>query len=161
MRALNKVQLIGNLGADPEIRYTAAGDAVATLRIATTEAWTDKGTGERKEQTEWHRCVLWRRLAEIAGEYLSKGARVYIEGKLQTRKWQDQSGQDRYTTEVQVRDLIMLDGRGDGQGQPREASRQHGPGRGNGAAERAASFQEQAPPPTYDQGGEFEDDIPF
>ncbi|NCA72909.1 MAG: single-stranded DNA-binding protein, partial [Sphingobacteriia bacterium] len=100
MSGINKVILIGNLGADPEIRYTPSGDAVATLRIATSETWKDKQTGERMERTEWHRVILWRRLAEIAGQYLHKGSKVYIEGKLQTRKWTDQSGQDRYTTEI-------------------------------------------------------------
>lgn len=111
MKSMNRVQLIGNLGADPEVRRTQNGDAVATLSIATTERWTDKQTGKENESTEWHRCVLWRQLAEISEKHLRKGARVFVEGKLKTRKWQDQQGQDRYTTEIQVRDMIMF---GDG-----------------------------------------------
>lgn len=109
---INKVILIGNLGADPEIRYTQEGTSVATFNIATTERWTDK-SGQKQESTEWHRIVAWRRLAEICGEYLNKGSKVYIEGKLQTRKWQDQSGNDRYTTEIVAREMKMLDSRGD------------------------------------------------
>ena len=110
-RGINKVILIGNLGADPEIRYTLAGDAVATLRLATGESWKDRQTGEIVERTEWHRVILWRRLAEIAEQYLRKGSRIYIEGKLNTRKWQDSNGQDRYTTEIQANEMQMLDGR--------------------------------------------------
>nr|MBP8222683.1 single-stranded DNA-binding protein [Aeromonas sp.] len=102
MKGINKVILIGNLGQDPEIRYTSGGMAIATLSLATSESWRDKQTGEQKERTEWHRVVLVGKLAEVAGQYLKKGSQVYVEGKLQTRKWQDQSGQDRYTTEVQV-----------------------------------------------------------
>lgn len=109
---INKVILIGNLGADPEIRYTQEGTSVATFNIATTERWTDK-SGQKQESTEWHRIVAWRRLAEICGEYLNKGSKVYIEGKLQTRKWQDQNGNDRYTTEIVAREMKMLDSRGD------------------------------------------------
>ncbi|MCB0384056.1 MAG: single-stranded DNA-binding protein [Bdellovibrionales bacterium] len=101
-RGINKVILVGNLGNDPEIRYTANGGAVATLSLATSEQWKDRQTGETKEKTEWHRVVIFGKLAEVAGQYLKKGSQVYIEGKLQTRKWQDQSGQDRYTTEVMV-----------------------------------------------------------
>ncbi len=112
---INKVILVGNLGADPEIRYTQEGTSVATFNIATTERWTNK-SGEKQESTEWHRIVAWRRLAEICGEFLHKGSKVYIEGKLQTRKWQDQSGNDRYTTEIVAREMKMLDSRGDGGG---------------------------------------------
>lgn len=108
---VNKVILIGNLGSDPEIRYMPNGTAVANLRLATSESWRDKASGEQKELTEWHRVVLYRRLAEIAGEYLRKGAKVYLEGRLRTRKWQDQAGQERYTTEIQGDVLQMLDGR--------------------------------------------------
>ncbi len=108
---INKVILIGNLGADPEIRYTQEGTSVATFNIATTERWTDK-SGQKQESTEWHRIVAWRRLAEICGEYLNKGSKVYIEGKLQTRKWQDQNGNDKYTTEIVAREMKMLDSRG-------------------------------------------------
>ncbi len=116
-RGINKVILIGNLGNDPEVRYMPQGGAVANITVATSESWTDKATNERKEQTEWHRVVIYQRLAEIAGEYLRKGSKVYIEGRLKTRKWQDQQGVERYTTEIIANDLQMLDGRGDGQGQ--------------------------------------------
>lgn len=115
-RGINKVILIGNLGQDPEVRYMPQGGAVANLSIATSESWKDKATGEMKEQTEWHRVVIYQRLAEIAGEYLRKGSKVYIEGKLKTRKWQDQQGVERYTTEIVANELQMLDGRGEGQG---------------------------------------------
>jgi single-strand DNA-binding protein len=108
---INKVFLIGNLGADPEIRYTQSGTAVASFAIATTERWKDKEGGQQ-EKTEWHRIVAWRRLAEICGEYLSKGSRVYIEGKLQTRKWEDKDGNNRYTTEIIANEMKMLDTRG-------------------------------------------------
>lgn len=113
-RGVNKVILIGNLGADPEVRYMPSGDAMATLRIATSETWKDKQTGQTQERTEWHRVVLFGRLAEIAGEYLRKGRQVYIEGQLRTRKWQGQDGQDRYTTEIVAREMQLIGGRGDG-----------------------------------------------
>ncbi len=115
-RGINKVILIGNLGTDPEVRYMPTGGAVANLTIATSESWTDKTTNEKKENTEWHRVVIYQRLAEIAGEYLRKGSKVYIEGRLRTRKWQDQQGVERYTTEIIANELQMLDGRGEGQG---------------------------------------------
>ena len=108
---INKVILVGNLGQDPEVKYTAGGAAVTTLSLATSESWKDKDTGSDQERTEWHRVVLWRRLAEIAGEYLKKGSKVYIEGQIQTRKW-EQDGQTRYTTEVIGRDMQFLDSRG-------------------------------------------------
>jgi len=108
---INKVILVGNLGQDPEVKFTAGGAAVTTLSIATSESWKDKESGNEQEKTEWHRVVLWRRLAEIAGEYLKKGSKVYIEGQLQTRKW-EQEGQTRYTTEVIARDMQFLDSRG-------------------------------------------------
>ena len=108
---INKVILVGNLGQDPEVKYTAGGAAVTTLSLATSESWKDKDTGTDQEKTEWHRVVLWRRLAEIAGEYLKKGSKVYIEGQLQTRKW-EQDGQTRYTTEVVGKDMQFLDSRG-------------------------------------------------
>lgn len=112
---VNKVILIGNLGGDPEVRYTPNGAAVANVSLATNESWTDRN-GERQERTEWHRLVLWRKLAEIAGQYLRKGSKVFVEGRLQTSSWDDQSGQKRYTTEVVVNDMQMLDGRGEGGG---------------------------------------------
>ena len=120
MRGVNKVILIGNLGRDPEIRYTRDGTAVANLNVATTDSWKD-AQGERQERTEWHRVVAWDKLAEIAKEYLSKGRQVYIEGRLQTRSWEDKDGNKRYTTEVRADQMVMLGGRGDG---PRDA----GPG---------------------------------
>lgn len=109
-KGINKVILVGNLGADPETRYTTSGDAVTNIRLATSETWKDKTTGERQERTEWHTVVFFRRLAEIAGEYLGKGSRVYIEGSLRTRKWQAQDGSDRYTTEIIAQEMLMLDG---------------------------------------------------
>jgi single-strand DNA-binding protein len=144
-RGVNKVILVGNLGRDPEIRYMPNGNAVANVTLATTESWKDKQTGEQQERTEWHRIVMFRRLAEIAGEYLKKGSQVYIEGKLQTRKWQDNSGNDRYTTEVVANEMQMLGGRGGGSGayagEPAPA-----------AAEPAAAAS---------GAGDFDDDIPF
>ena len=107
-RGVNKVILVGNLGKDPEVRYMPNGNAVANITLATSESWKDKQTGEQQEKTEWHRVVMFRRLGEIAGEYLKKGSQVYIEGKLQTRKWQDNSGNDRYTTEIVAREQQML-----------------------------------------------------
>ena len=112
--SVNKVILVGNLGNDPEVRYMPNGDAVANLSVATTDSWKDKQTGEKQERTEWHRVVMFKRLGEIAGEYLKKGSQVYIEGKLQTRKWQDKSGNDRYTTEIIASEMQMLGGRGGG-----------------------------------------------
>jgi single-strand DNA-binding protein len=146
MSSINKVILVGRLGADPEIRHTQGGEAVATLSVATSEKWKDKQTGEQKESTEWHRCVLWRRLAEIAQQYLAKGSQVYLEGQLKTRKWQDKDGQDRYTTEVQVREMKMLGGKGDSQGRGGAYADEGRQGHGAGSQS-----------PTVD----FEDDIPF
>src|SRR5210317_1891021 len=111
-RGVNKVILVGNLGKDPEMKYTASGAAMVNITVATSESWNDKQTNERVEKTEWHRVVAYRRLAEIMGEYLRKGSQVYIEGKLQTRKWQDQNGQDRYTTEIVANEMQMLGSRG-------------------------------------------------
>jgi single-strand DNA-binding protein len=138
---INKVILIGNLGADPEIRYTQNGTPVVNFRIATTERWKDQ-SGQQQEQTEWHNIVAWRRLAEICGEYLSKGSRVYIEGKLQTRKWQDQNGNDRYTTEIVANEMKMLTPRGASGGETGSGS-----GYGN-------DFPPEPPPSTGD-------DVPF
>ena len=118
MAGINKVIIVGNLGSDPEIRTMPNGEQVANITVATRKSWADKNTGERKEQVEWHRIVLYRRLAEIAGQYLHKGSQVYIEGRLKTRKWQDNNGQDRYTTEIQGDNLQMLGGR---QGEPKQA----------------------------------------
>ncbi|EKE67398.1 single-stranded DNA-binding protein [Gallaecimonas xiamenensis] len=115
-RGINKVIIVGNLGGDPEVRYMPNGNAVANFTVATSESWKDKQTGEQKELTEWHRMVIYGRLAEIAGEYLRKGSKVYLEGSLRTRKWQGQDGQDKYTTEIIVNEMQMLDSRGSGQG---------------------------------------------
>ena len=111
MASVNKVILLGNLGADPEVRYMTNGDAVANIRLATTESWKDKNTGEKKEITEWHRVVFYRRLAEIVEKYLKKGSAVYIEGRIRTRKWQDKEGQERYTTEIEANEMQMLGSR--------------------------------------------------
>ena len=149
-RGVNKVILIGNIGKDPEIRYSAGGGAITNLTLATSESWKDKQSGEQQERTEWHRVALFGRLAEIAGEYLKKGSKVYIEGSLRTRKWQDQSGQDKYTTEIVASEMQMLDGRGTGQ----EYS---APANTGGAARR-----EEAAPQSAPQGmDQFDDDIPF
>ena len=154
-RGINKVILIGNLGQDPEVKYMPNGGAVTNVTIATSESWKDKNTGEQKENTEWHRVVFFRRLAEIAGEYLKKGSKVYIEGKLQTRKWQDQSGNDRYTTEIVANEMQMLDSRGGGGG-----------GGGNfnqsaGQSSGAPASQQPAAAPAGGGMGDFDDDIPF
>ena len=114
---VNKVLIIGNLGSDPEIKYTKAGDPVANLSIATSESWKDKNSGDLQEKVEWHRVVMFSRLAEIAEQYLKKGSKVFVEGKLQTRKWQDQEGKDRYTTEVVAKEMTMLDSRSTSQAQ--------------------------------------------
>lgn len=116
MASVNKVILVGNLGADPETRYTQGGDAVCSIRLATTDSYKDKSSGEKREVTEWHRVVFYRKLAEIAGQYLKKGSQVYLEGKIKTRKWQDKDGQDRYTTEIEADSMQMLGGRGQGAG---------------------------------------------
>ena len=111
MASVNKVILVGNLGADPEVRYMSNGEAVANVRLATTESWKDKNSGEKREVTEWHRVVFYRKLAEIVGQYLKKGSSVYIEGRIRTRKWQDKEGQERYTTEIEATEMQMLGGK--------------------------------------------------
>lgn len=147
MSSVNKVIILGNLGADPESRFAPSGDAICNVRIATSETWKDKTTGERKEATEWHRVTFYGKLAEIAGQYLRKGSQVYIEGSLRTRKWQDQSGQDRYSTEIRADEMKMLG--------KREGGEQSAP----------APQQRQAPAPKPQQpSGGFDDmdsDIPF
>jgi single-strand DNA-binding protein len=164
-RGINKVILIGNLGADPETRAMPSGMTVANIRVATSESWKDKQSGESKERTEWHNVAMFGRLGEIAGEYLKKGSKVYIEGSLRTRKWQDKQGQDRYTTEIIANEMQMLDSRGGG-GMGGSAGGDYGGGGGKGK-------QQQSPPDDFDQGGppagggsgkgggEFDDDIPF
>jgi single-strand DNA-binding protein len=146
-RGINKVIIVGNLGGDPETRYMPSGSAVTNLTVATNESWKDKQTGEQKDRTEWHKVAMFNRLAEIAAEYLRKGSQVYIEGKLRTRKWQDKSGQDRWTTEIIADEMQMLGGRG---------------GAGGGSAPMS-SGQDSGPPSAPPQAGpdDFDDDIPF
>ena len=156
-RGINKVILIGNLGNDPEVRYMPNGNPVATLSVATAEGWKDKQTGERKERTEWHRVVYFNKLGEIAGEYLRKGSKVYVEGSLRTRKWQDQNGQDRYTTEIVGNELQMLDSRGQqGDGFNQAPRQQYNAPQQPAAAPAAASASAS---PQFDDS--FDDDIPF
>ena len=164
-RGVNKVILIGHLGADPETRAMPSGSSVANLRIATTESWRDKQSGEQQERTEWHRVALFGRLAEIAGEYLRKGSQVYIEGSLRTRKWQDKQGNERYSTEIVGNEMQMLGGRGGGGGAGAGA-----PGAGAGAAGASGAPREPMPDYAGPSGGggagggggeDFDDDIPF
>ncbi|MEO8018708.1 MAG: single-stranded DNA-binding protein [Pseudomonadota bacterium] len=172
-RGINKVILIGNLGADPETRAMPSGMTVANIRVATSESWKDKQSGESKERTEWHNVAMFGRLGEIAGEYLKKGSKVYIEGSLRTRKWQDKSGNDRYTTEIIANEMQMLDSRGGGGMGGGGADHGAGAGGGGGGGSRRGGGQSAPPPDDFDQGGppagggsdkgggEFDDDIPF
>jgi single-strand DNA-binding protein len=158
MRGVNKVILIGSVGQDPEVKYLPSGGAVTNISIATSESWKDKGTGEKQERTEWHRAVFFNRLGEIAGEYLKKGSKVYIEGSLRTRKWQAQDGTDRYSTEIVASEMQILSGKGDGH----QDSAPQQPEQPRSSAPRGNAQPQQAPvatPPTdYDN---FDDDIPF
>ena len=149
-RGINKVIIVGNLGGDPETRYMPSGAAVTNLTVATNESWKDKQTGEQKERTEWHKVAMFNRLAEIAAEYLRKGSQVYIEGKLRTRKWQDQNGNDRWTTEIIADEMQMLGGRGGGGGGSFGGGQQGGQKGGSGGS--------SPPQPGPD---DFDDDIPF
>jgi len=151
-RGVNKVILIGNLGNDPEIRYTAGGAAVANISLATAESWKDKNSGEQQERTEWHRIVFFGRLAEIVGEYLRKGSQVYVEGRLQTRKWQDKEGHDRYTTEIVANEMQMLGSRSGGSANY-DSAPQTAP---NNTAE-----PQPAPASGSSPTDDFDDDIPF
>ncbi|MGF1909092.1 single-stranded DNA-binding protein [Vibrio kasasachensis] len=180
-RGVNKVILVGNLGQDPEVRYMPSGGAVANITIATSESWRDKATGEQREKTEWHRVSLFGKLAEVAGEYLRKGSQVYIEGQLQTRKWQNQQGQDQYTTEIVVQGfngvMQMLGGRqGGGQGAPmggqQQPKQQQQQGWGQPQQPAMQQQQQQQAPqqvqhapqqqPQYNEPPmDFDDDIPF
>jgi single-strand DNA-binding protein len=153
-RGINKVILVGNLGSDPDTKYMPSGSALTNLSVATTDSWKDKQTGEKVEKTEWHRVVMFDRLAEIAGEYLKKGSQVYIEGQLQTRKWQDKDGNDRYTTEIRARDMQMLGGRGGAGG---DFAGGGGGGGYQGGGQRQGGQPAAAPQPEQD----FPDDIPF
>ena len=157
MKGVNKAIIVGSLGQDPEIRYTGEGKACASLSVATSEQWKDKQSGEKKEKTEWHRVSAFGRLAEIMGEYLHKGSQVYIEGKLTTRKWQDKSGNDRYTTEIIANEMQMLGGRGDNQSQAAQSQNAN-----RSSQSLQAPDQSQAPQsaPLIDDG--FDDtDLPF
>ena len=146
-RGINKVILVGNLGADPETKYGPSGDAITNLRIATSESWTDKNTGQKQERTEWHRVVVFKKLAEICAEYLRKGSQVYIEGSLRTRKWQDKEGRDQYTTEIVASEMQMLGGKGGGDAQAPERRQERKPA---AAAPTAGGFDDN-----------LDDDIPF
>jgi single-strand DNA-binding protein len=156
---LNKVILIGNLGADPEVRFMPSGGSVATVRLATTRRWKDRQTGDRKEDTEWHRVVFFNRLAEIAGEYLKKGSQIYVEGRIRTQKWQGQDGQDRYTTEIVGEEMHMLGSRSGGSAHF-AADQSYS---GGAPAPTAASGQKNAMPPSAPMPDyeDFDDDIPF
>ena len=159
-RGINKVILVGNLGSDPETRYTASGSAITNIRLATSESWRDKQTGETQERTEWHRVVFFNRLAEISGEYLRKGSQVYIEGSLRTRKWQDQGGQDRYTTEIVANEMQMLGARGgsgDFDQRPQSSGFRDAP---QPAPQKAAAAAPEAAPAAADDNF-TDDDIPF
>lgn len=173
-RGINKVIIVGNLGQDPETRYMPSGGAVTNISIATSETWKDKNTGQQQERTEWHRVVFFNRLAEIAGEYLRKGSKVYIEGALRTRKWQDQNtGQDRYTTEIVANEMQMLDSRGDNMGggagfnqAPQQQAPQQNYGQQQNNQPQGGGFQQQSAPQTAPQQqptgmNDFDDDIPF
>lgn len=165
---INKVILIGRLGNDPEVKYMPSGDAVANISLATSETWNDKSSGEQREKTEWHRVVFFGKLAEIVGQYLKKGSQVYVEGQLQTRKWQDQGGQDRYSTEVVVRGfngtMQMLDSKGGGgssnfqQNAPQQQSPQQQPSQQGSSEQNKPQQQSSEPPQNFDN---FDDDIPF
>ena len=155
-RGVNKVIIVGNLGQDPETRYMPSGSAVTNFTVATNESWKDKQIGEQKDRTEWHRVAMFNRLAEIAAEYLRKGSQVYIEGKLRTRKWQGQDGNDRYTTEIIADEMQMLGGRGDGGGGGNFGGGSSKGGGKGGASKGSGSSAPPAPGPD-----DFDDDIPF
>jgi len=173
MAGVNKVIIVGNLGNDPEVRYSNNGAAIANISVATSDSWKDKNTGERQERTEWHRIVMFNRLGEIAGEYLKKGSKVYIEGKLQTRKWQDQQGQDRYSTEIVADQMQMLDSRGGGMGGGQGGGyqqqgggqqfggQQQGGGQQQQGGQQFGGGQPQQTPSKPAPASDFDDDIPF
>ena len=168
-RGINKVILIGNLGQDPETRYMPSGGAVTNVTLATSETWKDKTTGQPQERTEWHRVVFFNRLGEIAGEYLKKGSKVYVEGSLRTRKWQGQDGQDRYTTEIVASEMQMLDSRGGAGGGMNDGSYNQAPPQQRQPQQAAAPQQQNQPPQQQNQPpqppagsfDDFDDDIPF
>jgi single-strand DNA-binding protein len=156
-RGINKVILVGNVGVDPEVRYLPNGNAVTTLSIATSESWKDKTTGEKQDRTEWHRVVCFNRLGEIAGEYVRKGSKLYVEGSLRTRKWQDQQGQDRYTTEIIASDIQMLDSKGTSGASYEEAP----PAYQQSAQAQQSPNRQQTKTPPHDAFDQLDDDIPF
>ncbi|WKJ88876.1 single-stranded DNA-binding protein [Methylomonas montana] len=153
---LNKVMLIGRLGADPEVRYMPSGDAITTIRLATSRRWKDRNTNERKEETEWHRVVFFSGLAKIAGEYLKKGSQVYVDGRIRTQKWQGQDGQERYTTEIVAENMHMLDSRSGGTTSYADSNTPPASNYDNRQSAPAAG--PQSAPASYD---DFDDDIPF
>lgn len=159
-RGINKVILVGNLGQDPEVKYLPSGNAVTNITVATSDTWKDKQTGQPQERTEWHRVIFFNRLAEVAGEYLRKGSKVYVEGALRTRKWQDKDKQDRYTTEIVASEMQMLDGSGGDSGTKAAAQAAAYPEAGKGRPANAQQPPEGQQPPA---GGfdDFDDDIPF
>lgn len=155
-RGINKVILVGNVGVDPDVRYMPNGNAVTTLSVATSETWKDKQTGDKQERTEWHRVVCFNRLGEIAGEYVRKGSKLYVEGSLRTRKWQDQQGQDRYTTEIVATDIQMLDSKGSG-----SSSYDEMPSPPMHQQQQPAARKPQSAQPAQDPFDGLDDDIPF
>ena len=176
-RGVNKVILIGNVGQDPETRYMPSGNPVSNVSLATTDTWTDKQSGQKQERTEWHRLNFFGPLAEVVQKYVTKGSKIYVEGSIHTRKWQDQNGQDRYSTEIKVRDMQMLDGRGQGQGQGQQQGGyqgQQGPQGGGGFNQNAGNQGGQSRQggqqpngggnfggPDPGQFDDFDDEIPF
>ena len=161
-RGINKVIIVGNCGQDPETRYLPSGGAVTNVSLATSESWKDKNTGEQQERTEWHKVVFFNRLGEIAGEYLKKGSKVYVEGSLRTRKWQGQDGSDRYTTEIVASEMQMLDSRGGQEGGGGGGYQQNRPQQNQGQQNQGQQQQNQAPKQQAPQGMDsFDDDIPF
>ncbi|MCK9388808.1 MAG: single-stranded DNA-binding protein [Sulfuritalea sp.] len=158
MASVNKVIIVGNLGRDPEVRYTPDGASIANVTIATTDTWKDKATGEKKEATEWHRVVFFGKLAEIVGQYLKKGRQVYVEGALRTRKWTDKEGQERYTTEIVANEMKMLGSR---EGMSDAPPRDSGSAGGANSASGAGSNRPAAAQPAGGAFNDFEDDIPF
>ena len=159
-RGINKVTIVGNLGQDPEVKYMPSGGAVCNITVATSESWNDKSTGEKQERTEWHRIVFYRKLAEIAGEYLRKGSQVYVEWKLQTRKWQDQGGADRYTTEIVANEMQMLGGRGSASSGA-SSSGSTGFDSSNNQTSAAPASSNTSAPAGAGMADDFDDDIPF
>jgi len=157
MSSTQKVIIVGNLGQDPEVRSTNSGSSVANISVATSESWTDKNTGQKQEKTEWHRIVFFGKLADIAGQYLRKGSKVYVEGKLRTNKWQDQQGNDRYTTEIHSHEMKMLDSKGDNQGQAQAPASQRPPQSQVAPQQQAATQVNQS----HFGEEEIDEDIPF